>query len=346
MGDFKVTYYDPKSTGSLGGVERLKKTVNKPVINWLRGEDAYTLHKPIKRKFKRRRVVVSGVDAQWQADLVDVKNLKKWNRQFQYLLTCIDVFSKFAWVIPLKNKTGKTLVKAFTAILKHKRKPQSLQTDKGSEFTNRVFQKWLQTNKIHFFTTHNEETKASIVERFNRTLKTRMWRYFTAKDTKKYIDVVDDLTDSYNHSYHRTIKRSPVSVNFTNQEEVWHTMYENTSNRKPKLLEGTLVRISKAKQKFEKGYLPNWTEEIFIIHEAIGGDPPYYTLKDLAYEKLEGTFYEQELQQVDKRNDVFRIEDVLATRKKGKRKEFLIKWLGYPEKFNSWVGSESIVHYV
>ena len=220
---------------------------------------------------------MSGIDDQWQADLVDLSSLKKENKNYKYLLTCIDVFSKFAWIEPLKDKNGKSLKEAFARILKKaQRKPRALQTDKGSEFTNKLLQRWLSSRNIHFFTTHNEETKASIVERFNRTIKTRTWRYFTSKNTKKYIDVLKDLVHSYNHSYHRSIKRTPASVDYENQEKVWLTLCADSSRiEAPKLSVGDYVRISKTRGNFQKGYFPNWSEELFIITEALQGKPPY-----------------------------------------------------------------------
>ena len=128
---------------------------------WLSEQDAYTLHKPVRRRFKRRRVVVGGQNQQWQADLVDVANLKKYNDGTKFLLTVIDVFSKRAWCVPLKNKVGATLERLLT----ENTTPTALQTDKGTEFLNRPFQKLVETHGIHHFVTHNEETKASIVER-------------------------------------------------------------------------------------------------------------------------------------------------------------------------------------
>ena len=112
-----------------------------------------------------------------------MSSLARFNKGYKFLLTCIDVFSKFAWVVPLKNKVGESLFNGFQSILEHGRSPENLQIDKGTEFPNRNFQSLLKENSIHFFTT-NSELKASVVERFNRTLKTRMWKYFTAKNTR------------------------------------------------------------------------------------------------------------------------------------------------------------------
>jgi hypothetical protein len=163
---------------------------------------------------------VYGIDHQWQADLVDLGKLASYNKGFKYLLTCIDVLSRYAWVVPLKDKTGKTLKEAFEVIFKLGRQPIGLQTDRGTEFTNRVFQKFLKENNVHFFTTYNDETKASIVERFNRTLKTKMWKYFTHRETLTYVDVLPDMVASYNHTVHRTIGIPPAEVTWANQTTV------------------------------------------------------------------------------------------------------------------------------
>ena len=148
-----------------------------------------------------------------QADLVDMSRLKRYNDDHTFLLTVIDVFSKKAWSIPLKNKSASSLTAAFRRLLKNNDGPQTMQTDKGKEFLNRQLQDFYKQKGIRHFTTHNEETKACIVERFNRTLKTRMWKYFTKYQTLRYLDVVQHLVDSYNASYHRSIGMSPTEVN-------------------------------------------------------------------------------------------------------------------------------------
>lgn len=157
------------------------------------------------------------------------------------------------------------MVRGLQQIIKQDgRQPLRIQSDQGKEFTNKEFLNAFKS--IHFFTTRNEETKASIVERFQRTLKTRMWRYFTRHKTRRYVNILPDLVYAYNHSYHRSIKRAPAEVNASNDLEVWKTLYKKkTSLKSPKFKKGDLVRISKAKRTFEKGYLPNWTRELFTI---------------------------------------------------------------------------------
>ena len=346
-------YYDSKRTGGFGGVDRLYQDVKKEgkfkisrkkIKEWLMKQDTYTLHKPMRRHFKRNRVIVGGIDQQWQMDLADMQSLQKFNDAYRYLLVCIDVFSKYAWDVPLKNKTGPALVEAFKIILASGRKPEKIMTDQGTEFLNRHFRALMKEEDIELYNTYNE-TKASIVERLIRTLKTRMWRYFTAKKTMRYIDMLPDLIHSYNHSVHRSIKTKPADVTVENEKQVWHTLYDSddvVKNVKYKFEIGDQVRISKIKRKFEKGYLPNFSKEIFTISKQIPRDPPVYKLKDYDGEELKGTFYDKELQKVIKQNDVYEIEKVLKKRGRGNNVQYLVKWSGYPNKFNSWVPASEI----
>ncbi len=344
-------YFDPKRVGSYGGVDALHRAskLRRPAVErWLASQDAYTLHKPVRRHFKRRRVIVGGRNQQWQADLVDLTRLKTHNDGITFLLTVIDVFSKRAWCVPLKNKSGASLVAAFERLLSGGGEtPNALQTDKGSEFLNRPLQTLLKSRGVHHFVTHNEETKASVVERFNRTLKTRMWRYFTKHETLRYVEALPDFVRSYNNAYHRSIGRTPASVDATNQEAVWQRLYGggDVERRKPKLRVGDRVRISKTRGHFKKGYMANWSEELFTVVEVHPSEPPVYRLKDDAETPIEGAFYEQELQRVVVPKDkLYRVEAVIRRRRRrGGGSEALVKWSGYPASFNSWIDAESLV---
>ena len=342
----RTVYFDPKRVGSYSGVDALRRVTRIPrkkVAEWLSEQDAYTLHKPARRHFKRRLVIVSGLRQQWQADLVDLSRLKKHNDLMTFLLTVIDVFSRVAWGVPMKNKSAASLVTALDSTFS-KGWPKTLQTDQGQEFLNKSVQRLLKKHGIHHFSTHNAETKASIVERFNRTLKSRMWRYFTKHQTWRYIDILQDLVHSYNNTRHRIIGMAPLQVSYRNQEQVWQRLYGHDGTGVPKLHVSDRVRISKYKGKFEKGYAANWSEEIFTIHEVHPSDPPVYRLKDDLGEVLEGTFYEMELQKVSVPADkMFYVEAVLQRRKVGRRQEALVKWVGYPSRFNSWIDAKSLV---
>lgn len=333
-------YYDP-STGYTG-IDPLRRKSNEKrsvVKNWLESQSTYTLHKPARRIYERNKVLVSRIDEQWQMDLVDLSSLQKYNNKYRYLLMCIDIFSKYAWSEPIKSKNSSSVLQAFKNILNSTdRKPEKLQTDAGTEFVNQSFQRFLKENNILFFTTASE-LKASVVERFNRTIKERMFRYFTKNNTYRYLDILPDLLNGYNNTIHRTIGIEPAKVNSKTSLQILERAYKihdfKVSSFKFDI--GDKVRISKMKGKFEKGYLPNWSEETFVVQGKLGRKPPVYILYDEMGEKLEGVFYETELQKVQTLSDVHTVDKVLKTRKKSGKTEYFVKWKGYPDKFNSWV---------
>ena len=204
-----------------------------------------------------------------------------------------------------------------------------LQTDKGTEFLNRNFQSFLKEKNIHFFTT-NSELKASVVERFNRTLKTRMWKYFTAKNTRVYIDIMQDIVHAYNNSYHRSIGQAPSSVSLLNVGQMRRKLYGKSRikpMRKFKFKLGDQVRISKSRRTFKKGYLPSWTQEIFTVTKIIPRVPPVYQLRHYADDEIEGVFYAEELQKVQKSDDIYKIEKILAEKKENGKGACKMAWI-------------------
>ena len=218
------TFYDPRQPGGFAGYEQLKRQARRQGIkpyqvrDWIQTQPGYTLHKPVVRRFPRRRVLVDGLDQQWQADLADVQSLAKSNDGVRYLLIVLDVLSRYAWVQPLRNKDAKTVTEAFRIILDQGREPDVLQTNEGTEFLNRTLKSLLKQRHIRHFVVYGD-TKAQLVERFIRTFKNRMWRYFTAENTQRYLDILQDLVQGYNASYHRAIRRSPDSVTHDNAQD-------------------------------------------------------------------------------------------------------------------------------
>ena len=295
---------------------------------------AEELHQPIKRKFKKRRVIVNGIDKIWAADLADMTAFKDYNDGYTFLLLVIDTFSKYGYLIPLKNKKGETVADALKDIFK-KRKPGKLWTDKGREFYNKDVK-----DLIELYSTENEE-KSSIAERWVRTIKEKMWKYFTDNNTYKYIDVLPDLVEDYNNTVHSSTKFTPKEASKKKNElTVWRNLYPDRYkkyNITPKFSVGDEVRITKKKKVFEKGYTTRWTEEIFTITEIQNTNPVTYKLADLQGEEIKGTFYEPELQKTEQQ--IFRIEKVI---KKDKNKS-LVKWKGYSDKFNSWVNNKDLI---
>ena len=206
-------------------------------------------------------------------------------------------------------------------------------TDQGTEFFNKHFLALLKNGGIELFNTFNE-TKASVVERV-RSFKTQMWRYFTARKTLRYVDMLSDLVYSYNHNRHSSIKTKPALVTIENENKIWHTLYDvstnNVKRKKPKLKTGDQVRISKIKRKFEKGYLPNFLKEIFTVSQTIARNPPVYKLKDYDGEELKGTFYDKELQRVIKHGDIYEIEKILKKTWERERCAIFCKMVRLPQ---------------
>ena len=282
------------------------------------------------------------MDDQWVADLVEMKPLKTWNRGMRYLLTVVDVLSKYAWVELLNAKTGVAVAAAFERILKQARgrQPVRLQTDAGKEFYNRSFQALMTRRKIHHFSTYGD-TKSSVVERFNRTLRERIYRYFTARNTYRNVDALPALVQGYNVTKHRSIGIPPRDVTWANQRQVWQRLYGQRLARRvhPTWKAGDRVRLQKQHRPFEKGYLPGWTEEVFLIDRAVPGPVATYKIKEWDITPVKGTFYEQDVQKVDVPDDaLFRVENVLQRR----RQEVKVRWKGWPKKYDSWIPNRSL----
>ena len=339
-------YYNPANPGAFGGVHRLSKKIKRgDVKKWLTFQDAYTLHKPVRHKFPRRRVLVGGIDHQWQIDLADVSTLSKANNDNRYLLTCIDILSKYAWVIPIRNKSSENVTSAMTEILDNSnRTPLVIQADKGKEFLNKRFQHLLKVRGIRFFSTENDDMKASIVERFNRTLKEKMWRYFTYTRKKRYIDTLNQMVSAYNSSKHRTIGMNPKDVSPDDEPRLLQQMYDNLPISPPTTIQiGDNVRIVMTRRPFKKGYTGQWSEEIFSIISMKNSHPKTFHLVDLQNETIAGTFYPQELQKVNiKKDKLYTIDAVLKKRRKHGKLEYFVKFKGYPAKFNQWITKDDV----
>ena len=336
-------YENPEVAGSLGGVKRFakqNKIPEKEVRKALESSLAYTLHKPRRKHFPTAPVMVYGIDEQWVADLVEVQTLSTHNKGVRYLLTVVDVFSKYAWVRMLKKKTGEEIEKAFVDILKEGRKPIQLQTDDGKEFYNKTVQSFLKQQGIHHFSTSGD-TKASVAERFNRTLKDRLYRYFTAGNTLRFTDVLDSIVRGYNTSPHRSIGLPPNEVDLQNSSEVWDRLYGARLKRpqEVRLQRGDRVRLNKKFRTFKKSYLPGWTEEVFVVDRVKDGPIPTFRIVEWDGTPVVGTFYTQDLQKVRVADDaLFRVEKVL--RRKGTK--LLVRWKGWPNKYDSWIDKKDV----
>lgn len=291
------------------------------------------LHKPARKHYKRRRVVIKGLNDLFQADLVEMIPYAGLNRGFRYILVVIDTFSKYVWASPVKRKTGKEVATAMLKVLQTLT-PRNLQTDMGKEFYNEAFQKLMAKFNINHYSTYSN-LKASIVERCNRTLKNMMWKQFSLQGTYKWLHLLPKIVHQYNTTKHRTTGLKPAEVNRKKAAQLLRTVYNRVKTidpRKPKLRIGDHVRVSKHRAAFSKGYTPSWSNEVFTVAKVRLTNPTTYLLEDETRQQIKGGFYEQELQKTQY-PDVYLVEKVL----KRKGDQLYVKWLGLDKQHNSWI---------
>lgn len=333
-------YYNAEDPGSFGGVERLSKSSGVPLKitkQWLRSQDTYNLHKPARFKFQRRKVLSFGIGELMQCDLMDMSKFSKFNRGIKFILVAIDVFSKYGYAIPLKSKNADSVLEGFKKLFRKSKFPVHLQFDAGKEFYNKKVETYLKRHKIRYYSS-NSEYKASVVERFIRTLKSKLYRFLTHTNSYKYVHILQSVLKSYNASVHRSTGYAPIHVTQDLEPIIFKKLYGYSVESKYKFEVNDRVRISKARQTFRKGYLPNWTDEVFVIYKRYPSYPNTYLLRDLKGTNVKGRFYEQELQKVDKTSsDFWRVEQILKTRGRGIKKEYFVKWRGFDSRYNSWV---------
>ena len=217
-----------------------KKSKGSGITNESNYQLANELHKIIIKKFKKRKVYSSFKDNIWGVDLADMQSLSKFNKGIKYLLCAIDLFSKYAWVIPLKDKKGTSIISAFQKIISKVRKPNKIWVDQGSEFYNQSFKGFLEINNIEMYST-STEGKYVVAERSIRTLKNKIFKRMTAISKNVYFDVLDDIVNKYNNTVHRTIKMKPMDVTSDSYAEC----NEDSNKRNPKFNVGDHVRITK-----------------------------------------------------------------------------------------------------
>ena len=348
-------YYTPTRPSSMQGISKLMNTIEKEkkfkptrtqVENWLDQQQSYTVHRQPVRRFRRSKVIVSGLYDQYDADLMSMESTASENDGYKYVLVVLDVFSRYAWMLGMRTKSNEECIKAFQTIFKNAPFPKRMRTDRGTEFTGTPVRKFFEKNNVHLFFTNNE-TKANYAERLIKTVKKKIFRYFSAEKTRRWIDVLQEMVSSYNRTYHDSIRMAPKEVNKKNEKSLWWELYlsYNIPSRKGlprfKFRVGDVVRTSVLKSKFEREYGERWTTELFRIRRRFYRQAqPLYEIEDYAGEALAGSFYEPELRRVRlEKADFFRIKDILKSRGSGSRKEYLVSWLGYPRKFNSWIPS-------
>lgn len=297
------------------------------------------LYKPVRRKFPRRKVVLKGINDIVLFDLMDMQALRNTNRKVRYLLVAINGFTKKVVLVPLRNKTAKAVATATEEALTAFNQPFKLaSTDQGSEFKSK-FLDVLEKRGIKHYYAYNE-SKVSLVERFIRTIKQKIYKSMALRGSSNYIDVLQSLVDEYHSDYHNTLKMSPNEVNKKNEKLLLNTVFNyKTKSANPKFKIGDIVRVSKKQYVFDKGYFPHWSEELFKVHKTYKKFPIMHILSNLDEDEvIKGGFYEDEMQKV-KNPDVYLIDKILA------RKKNLIKvrFRGLGSNHDQWIKKKDLL---
>nr|CAD2141908.1 unnamed protein product [Meloidogyne enterolobii] len=351
-------YNNPKSPAAYSGIDSLwyeaRKTfkhIPRNVIkDYLEGHRTYTLMRPKRVRFPRSRTIAAGFMTDVQVDLADLQALSRHNKGYRYLLVGIDVLSKRIFTVNLKSKKSDDMVESFRQLISQMpMKPHRIFSDKGTEFKNRQLKEYFEKEEIDKHEATHSSVKASLAERAIRNLKQRLYRYFSQNKTLKWIDIVQKIVYGINKSRCRVHGMRPIDINFENAQEIWQKMYggifsNKNKNSISKLSKGDFVRMSVGKGTFDKGYLPNWSDEILEVDKVKDQSTPLlYKLKDDKGEKFKGSFYSHELSKVRKdRETEYRIEKVYRKRKRADgTKELLVKFIGYPDR--EWISESQLV---
>ena len=357
----KKIYHDPSNPAGFAGKKQLYEEAKKfdssitkgDINHFLEGDRVYTLHRPRRIHFKRAKCFAAGYGTDYHFDLADMQKVARNNNSFKYILVGVDVLSKMLYAEGVKSKQKRNMIEAFEAILNRMPMvPQRIFTDRGKEFIlTETDEKGGKSNYFkekgiakHWSST--KTVKASLAERSIRNLKSRLYKFFSQKQTLKWIEILPKLVNSINHSYCRVIGMRPIDVNFSNAQTVWEKIYGKNffkkAKLKSKLKKGDTVRMANYKEVFDRGYLPNWSDEIIEVDSVKKGRPDTYRVKDERGEPFTGQFYAEDLGKTRKdKQTTYRIEKVAGKRTIEGKKQIKVKFIGYPN--FEWINESDIV---
>lgn len=351
---------------SWGGLSQVKKYYPSQSLQSIKealaGVDTYTLQRNVKRPRNFNPIFVREPRELMQCDLISFARTDqlyaKANDNFIYLLVLIDSFTRFVWIKPLQNKQAPTILKAFSTLQNEMRNGfgRQLLCDQGGEFQNALVKKWLKEQKIELIIPNG---KAPTVERFNQTFQNMLFRYMDYHSTRRYIDVIDKFLKLYNYSkHHRIIGMTPSEAEkpenlekvVQNLEKYYKSAVGNKTHKKPQFKVGDLVRVSRQKNIFEKGYHRNFQPEVYKIREVLTHMPiPMYRLAfDSNGKNEEGTWYGDELQLVKPNYTdglVYKVNVEKTRHRKGYPKEHFINYTYWPSKYGHWQWADQISDY-
>ena len=262
------------------------------------------IYKPALKTYPNRKVITQYPDDVWSVDLADMNDVINYNNKYRFMLNCVDCFSRYAWSIATTNKRGPTILEGLKQIVKdnNNKYPAHLWVDQGSEFYNQEVKEWCNDHDITMYSTFGR-AKSAIVERFNRTIKTLLYKHFYAVQNKRWVKILPQFIKDYNDRPHKGLpaKLTPAKVHAMKNDEINYIydyqINQVKTNKDPqKFKVGDLVRLSRIKSTFEKGYHQSWTSTIYKISKALDTIPWTYNITDLDDEPYTGSFYEQELQ--------------------------------------------------
>lgn len=360
----KKLYQDVGSPGGLRSVNLLYQEGKKheptltidEVKEYLKSEDAYTLHRLTRKRFPRRRILVSKPRYNMSADLMDVTQLRRFNDKVGYILVILDSFSRYLRLVPQQNKTGKATLASIKCVLED---PlfvgvKQLYTDKGTEFYNTLVKQYLKDANITLYSTQQSAIKAAIAERAIRTIRGLIYKYLTAHNTKRYIDALADIERGYNRSPHRGLGgKTPSEVHQLHRpqevREQFKKMYITGRTSKwgdssAPFTVGDTVRLATNERTkvFTKAALPRNSLEIFKITRVDESHyPPVYFLKDLADEPVQGLFYREELVGVTL-PEYFPVDVIKKKTLPDGKERYLVHYRGYSSRFDSWISPEDL----
>jgi transposase InsO family protein len=352
-------YTDPKNPGGYGGRQRLYKEAHKVdgyvsrknVDDFLKKNRTYTLFRDCRKKFNRSQIIPAGFLSDLHVDLGDFQSLSRKNKGYRYMLVCVDVLSRRVFTAPVRSKSFLDMKEAFEKVFERMPYlPQQIFSDRGTEFESKDIQAYLEDLGIKKFRAEASHIKSAFAKRMIRTIKEKLYRYFSEKNTTDWITVIPKITNAINNSVCRSTGLRPVDIDEKSARQVWEKIYApivrdygNDTYRREKFNLDDPVRISRSKPIFEKGYHPKFSDEIFKIKEIVKENrdkPLYYRLVDYQNEPIKGRFYKEELLQTTE-DTTYRIEKIYRKRNNKGIKELYVKFIGYKDKY--WIKESDLV---
>ncbi|PIC12836.1 hypothetical protein B9Z55_028195 [Caenorhabditis nigoni] len=344
----KDAYTDSKNPCAFSSVRNVFKFVRKrfksvkyeQVEKVLEDLESFTLHRPNQSRFPRLKTTASGLFTDLQMDLADMSKYKNENDGIVFLLVVIDLYSRRLFVRPIKSKRGVEVAEALRSVFEEMgTSPIIIFSDDGKEFYNSNVKQLLEEEHVQLVSPKSE-LKCAVVERANRTLKTRLAKYMTHKYNHRYIDVLQTVVKAINHSVNRGIGKRPVDVRHGD----FVLPFPSSSSAKIKFRIGDHVRIASKRGTFDKGYEQGWTTEVYVIKKVQRGHPVTYRIVDTNGDDIDGIFYTRELTKCTYTEQTpFRVSQILDTRKVRGRVQKLVRWDGYGPEFDSWINASDLM---